>query len=59
MHATMQVDGGEPMDLAGPLVICDRSDLLAGRTFDGSIAQLSIYNAALSENNVRWVFRSP
>ena len=48
-----QVDGGAPMDIDGALVICDRSDLLTGRTFDGSVAQLSVYNAALSENNVR------
>jgi hypothetical protein len=49
----LQVDGGQPMDIDGPLMLCDRADRLAGRTFDGSIAQLAIFNAALSENNVR------
>lgn len=48
-----QVDGGRPMAIDGPLVICDRADHMPGRTFDGSVAQLSIYDAALTETDVR------
>ncbi len=48
-----QISGGRPISVDGPIVLCDRADHLPGRTFDGKIAQLSIYDAALTENNVR------
>lgn len=48
-----QIDGGRPIYVDGPIVLCDRADHLPGRTFDGKIAQLSIFDAALTENNVR------
>lgn len=41
------------MAIDGPLVICDRADHMPGRTFDGSVAQLSIFDAALTETDVR------
>jgi hypothetical protein len=48
-----QVDGGQPIYADGPIVLCDRADHAPGRTFDGRIAQLSVFDAALTENNVR------
>lgn len=50
-----QIDGGRPIYADGPIVLCDRADHFAGRSFDGKIAQLSVYDAALTENNVRFV----
>lgn len=49
-----QVDGGKPIYADGPIVLCDRADHMPGRTFDGKIAQLTIFDAALTENNVRF-----
>lgn len=54
-----QVDGGRPIYADGPIVLCDRADHFPGRTFDGNIAQLSIYDAALTENNVRLCMQRP
>ena len=47
-----QVDGGRPIYADGPITLCDRADRVPGRNFDGRLAQLSIYDAALSEGNV-------
>ena len=48
----LQVDGGRPIYADGPITLCDRADRVPGRNFDGRLAQLSIYDAALSEGNV-------
>lgn len=47
-----QINGGRPIYADGPIVLCDRADHFPGRSYDGKIAQLSIYDAALTENNV-------
>ncbi|BDA48704.1 hypothetical protein COCOBI_12-3860 [Coccomyxa sp. Obi] len=51
-----QVDGGRPIYVDGPIVLCDRADHLPDRTFDGKIAQLSIFDAALTENNIALLY---
>ena len=48
----MQVDGGRSIYADGPITLCDRADRVPGRGFDGRLAQLAIYDAALSESNV-------
>jgi hypothetical protein len=32
----------------GPITLCDRADRIPGRGYDGRLAQLAIYDAALS-----------
>ncbi|KAK9917704.1 hypothetical protein WJX75_007350 [Coccomyxa subellipsoidea] len=51
-----QIDGGRPIYADGPIVLCDRADHFAGRSFDGKIAQLSVYDAALTENNIALLY---
>lgn len=39
-------------------MLCDRADRTPGRGFDGRLAQLAIYDAALTESNVRRMLTS-
>ena len=48
-----QVDGGRAIYADGPITLCDRADRTPGRGFNGRLAQLAIYDAALTESNVR------
>ena len=48
-----QVDGGRAIYADGPITLCDRADRTPGRGFDGRLSQLAIYDAALTESNVR------
>lgn len=47
-----QIDGGDPMVLDGDVVLCARSDDPSGRHFDGRLAYLGLYDAALEEGQV-------
>ena len=49
----LQVDGGRAIYADGPITLCDRADRTPGRGFDGRLAQLAVYDAALTESNVR------
>jgi len=48
----MQIDGGRAIYADGAITLCDRADRTPGRGFDGRLAQLAIYDAALTESNV-------
>lgn len=52
------VSGGKPIAVDGNLVLCGRADLGADRFFDGRIAQLSVFDSALTQQAVRFVTRS-
>ena len=44
----MAVTGGGPMAVAGPMVLCARSDLSPNRFYSGRIANLGVYNTSIS-----------
>ena len=46
------VSGGDPMFLNSPITLCGRVDLNADRFFDGRLAELSIFDNALTRPQV-------
>jgi len=48
----MQITGGAPADLTGPITLCGRSDLSAERFFTGQLSNLMVFDTALSEDQV-------
>ncbi|KAK9823790.1 hypothetical protein WJX72_005525 [[Myrmecia] bisecta] len=51
------VDGGGPMDLGGPIILCGRSTDDQQRDYDGRLTQLSIFDAALTPSQVASLYR--
>ena len=49
-------DGGRPMMLDGSIVLCTHLDTTFSRHYNGGIAHLSIYDAALAFVDVRALF---
>ncbi|MEW5310359.1 MAG: hypothetical protein WDW38_002167 [Sanguina aurantia] len=56
--ATIQIPGGYPAQLDGPITLCARADLDPGRLFTGSIANLMLWNVPLSASHVAELFSS-
>ena len=48
-----QIDGGDPILLDGQIFLCSRADDPAERHYDGELAYLGLYDAALNETQVR------
>ncbi len=48
----LQVDGGDPMQLDGTLVLCVRSDDPSERHFDGKLAYLGLYDTPLNPQQI-------
>ena len=44
----VSVTGGGPMAITGPMFLCARSDLSAGRFYSGRLANLALYNTSVS-----------
>ncbi|KAK9839475.1 hypothetical protein WJX81_004373 [Elliptochloris bilobata] len=55
-RAFFHVDGGDPMNITSDIVLCGRADHAPGRTFNGLISQLAIFNDALSAFQVRQMY---
>lgn len=55
---TKTATGGFPINLDGPLYLCSRSDREPTRFFDGSVAQLSIFDASLTPDQVKSLYTS-
>ncbi|KAK9797358.1 hypothetical protein WJX73_002152 [Symbiochloris irregularis] len=51
-------DVGQPIYAGGTMVLCGRSDYGASRFFDGRVAQLSIYDYALSNTTIGALYKS-
>jgi hypothetical protein len=49
------VSGGDPMFLNSPITLCGRVDLNADRFFDGRLAELSIFDNALTRPQVAFL----
>ena len=52
------VDGGKPLDIDGNMVLCGRSDDTAQRGYTGSLAELAIWNTALTAQQVSAIYTS-
>ena len=49
------VDGGDPIYLDSPITLCGRADLNTTRFFSGSLAELSIFDNALTGQQVAYL----
>lgn len=47
-----QVDGGDPMQLTGEIVLCSRDNVTQDRHFSGSLAHLSLFNTTLTPQHI-------
>ena len=54
---TLSVDGGKPMNLTGPIVLCGRSDNDTARGYEGRISQLAVFDNALTPLQVYTLYR--
>lgn len=54
--ADVEVDGGDPLSLRGPLLLCGRYGGAASRAYGGQLAQLSVYDTALSAVQVEQLY---
>ena len=52
------VDGGRPLEIDGEMVLCGRSDDTKQRGFTGSLAELAIWNTALTAQQVSAIYTS-
>jgi len=52
----LHVDGGDPMQLTGSIILCSRSDDPSERHFDGDLAYLSLWDQALSPAQVQSLY---
>ena len=53
----LHIDGGAPMRLDGPIVLCGRFDNDTTRGYNGRITQLAIFNRALTPVQVYAIFQ--
>lgn len=53
----LHVDGGAPMNLNGPIVLCGRSGNDTVRGYNGRLTQLAVFDAALTPVQVYEIFR--
>jgi hypothetical protein len=49
---TISLDGGDPIDLLGDIVLCSRDAIDDDRHYSGSLAHLSLFDAALLPSQV-------
>ena len=47
------MDGGDPIDLLGDIVLCSRDAIQDDRHYSGSLAHLSLFNETLLPDQVR------
>ena len=52
------VDGGKALEIDGNMVLCGRSDDTAQRGYTGSLAELAIWNTALTAQQVSAIYTS-
>ncbi|CAK0785312.1 hypothetical protein CVIRNUC_008519 [Coccomyxa viridis] len=52
------VDGGKPMVIDGKMALCGRSDDTPQRGYTGSLAELAIWNAVLTADQVSAIYKS-
>ena len=50
------VDGGQPMNIDGSIVLCGRSDGDNARGYSGQLAELAIWDESLSEAAVAKIY---
>jgi hypothetical protein len=53
----LHIDGGKPMQLDGPIVLCGRSDNDTQRGYNGRLSQLAIFDTALSPLQVYYAYK--
>ena len=52
------VDGGKPMVIDGKMALCGRSDDTSQRGYTGSLAELAIWDTALTADQVSAIYNS-
>ena len=52
------VDGGKPMVVDGKMALCGRSDDTSQRGYTGSLAELAIWDAVLTADQVSAIYKS-
>ena len=52
------VDGGKAMEIDGDMVLCGRSDEMGQRGYTGSLAELAIWNTAITPQQVALIYTS-
>jgi hypothetical protein len=57
VNSPLQVGGGAPMDIQGNITLCAVSDLDPNRFYDGRLADLSIYDRALTPLEVTNIYQ--
>lgn len=50
-------DGGAPLQLDGPIVLCGRSDNDTLRGYNGRLTQLALFDTALSPLQVFYIYK--
>lgn len=50
------VDGGKPLEIDGDIVLCGRSDETAQRGYTGSLAELAIWDTAITAAQVSEIY---
>ena len=53
----LHIDGGKPIKLKGPIVLCGRSDNDTLRGYNGRLSQLAIWDEALSPLQVYYIYK--
>ena len=52
----MSLDGGNPMNLTGNIILCGRSEGDAARGYDGQLAELTIFDSALTATQIEALY---
>eukprot|EP00887_Chlorella_sp_A99_P005410 scaffold1.g5410.t1 len=55
--APVEATGGQPAEIDEPIHLCARSDLDPDRFYDGAVAHLTIWNDALTPDQVAGIYR--
>lgn len=50
------MDGGKPLEIDGDIVLCGRSDETAQRGYTGSLAELAIWDTAITAAQVSEIY---
>ena len=52
----MSLDGGNPMNLTGNIILCGRLEGDAARGYDGQLAELTIFDSALTAPQIEALY---
>lgn len=54
----VSLDGGDPMNLLGDIVLCSRDSLVDDRHYSGKIAHLSLFSLPLTPSQIQSLYKA-